>query len=161
MHCELEKKLERPDVELFKIGGCHIFAVVLADHLESRGFILSRMESETLPWGCEDGQARHVFLLRGDTMVDVEGVQSLASYIERDLGEQKQEALNALRAVRCTKKELLTETKKTEHGHPGNKWNLILDPEFRAECERRARAIIEHDPKKYLVEPGVSNQPSA
>lgn len=154
MNDYLTSLLETPDRELFMGGACHLFAVVLAEHLGPDGFCLCRLDDANLR--SRHGRARHVFLVRGTTMADVRGLRGLADYIEQRRLKAVREGwrVREERALPCSTDELLTPTGPTESSDRGNKWSLILDEDFCAVCQDRARAYIDRNPGLFGLPEG-------
>lgn len=151
MNAYLQQKLAQDDETLFLQGACHLFADELLPRLLSQGFSLRRladMNSTTVQM-----QARHVYLLRDDVMVDVLGKQSERSYIQEMREERLQNGgpLPDFRSLECSRDELFLPVPRDNDFERGlrNRWYHLLDAEFVTECRMRAQRLILQSPEKY------------
>ena len=127
--------LKQNDEDLFSNGGCHVFAVCLAEIL-SYPIRLLRDTSIPLPGGVV-----HVYCLPAtDVMIDFRGRSSERSYRDRkryDFPPYQAETVS----VECIKTLYVD-----NFGHGG----LYADPRFIEAARSRALAAIAADKLKYL-----------
>lgn len=141
--------LELGDDELFCRGGCHIFADELFERLQAKGFVLRRLA---------DGDHRrfaayHVYVSRGDMMVDVNGVgseQSLISRLVQDRQSCGYKGPIKFESHLCDRSSLFIKMDCPEESEDVNCWYLPAGQNFVEVCRRRARARIEGNPDRYL-----------
>ncbi len=147
----LRTKLLCDDKTLFTHGACHIFADELATRLVPLGFVLKRLAD--INRCSPQQQALHVFLSRADKMVDVNGIQYVAGYVQA----KRQDWLDLdgprsnFQVLDCSQPELFKKipSEADEERGARNKWHLLIDDDFVAECRERARALLILTPRVY------------
>lgn len=149
----LQQKLSQDDRELFNCGACHVFADELASR--STEFRLSRLAD--VDRQSPQMQALHVFVSNGSQMIAVGGRQAVESFL---ISQAEHRAKNGGPRPKyvitlCSREELFTPVPMPDDEQRGlrNKWRLLIDPEFVAECRRRARALLASDPVRYRMSP--------
>ena len=90
------------DQDLFCGGGCHVFADELFQCLASDGFVLRRIAEGRHP----RFQAYHVYVAKGDTAIDCEGIKSESGMLSDYVGSRRKHRypLTEYKAYPCEQK---------------------------------------------------------
>jgi hypothetical protein len=134
MTSHTDNLLNRSDEYLFTKGGCHVFALCLAD---SFGYPLRLLRNTSVP---EPGGIVHVYCLPApDIMVDFAGHGSERAYLRSKCYDSP--PYHAETVCRARLQELSVE----QFGHGG----LYAEVDFLTTARARALAVIEAAPSKY------------
>jgi hypothetical protein len=142
--------LAQSDLKLFDGGGCHIFAAELHEDLEQFEFALRMIADVKGDWR---SQALHVFLGKGELMVDVHGTRKQTDVLcEWTQFRSSQHGPPFQYDVfPCSYDELFKRyANKNDDLGIVNKFNHRIGEHFVQECRRRARAMIASSPEEYL-----------
>jgi len=145
-----DELLELSDEELFRGGGCHVFAGELYHHLESKGFVLRRIAQGRHP----RFRAYHVYVTKGDTAIDIDGIKSEAGMLEELVEFRRNNGypLTEYAAFPCEPQTLFDVCGAIDEPGLHNCWYHRIGDHFVNECRRRARAVIAATPQKYKIE---------
>jgi hypothetical protein len=136
------------DEELFRGGGCHVFADELYQRLASKAFVLRRIAQGQHP----RFQAYHVYVAKGNTAIACQGIRTesgmLADFIE--FRRKNNYPLTEYKAFRCEQKSLFEVCSNLDEPGQHNRWYHRIGKQFVRECRRRACAMIAAAPEKYF-----------
>lgn len=149
MNLILAEKLAGDDTTLFNQGACHVFADELSRWLTIKGFRFRRLADQKMT--SRQGNALHVYLAKGDRLVDVNGLQSEGDLIQKRHADRLPWNSN-LQAVECTREEIFTPFPQADDPQCGvrNQWGLDLDAEFVEASRKRASQLISRQPEIYI-----------
>jgi hypothetical protein len=148
----LAEKLAGDDTTLFNQGACHVFADELYSWLAIKGFAFRRLADESIK-SSPQGKALHVYLARGDRLIDVNGLQMERDLIQRRHDERSRSGwVPNLQAIECTHEELFTPFPRLDDPKCGvrNQWGLDLEVEFVEACRKRASQLISCRSEIYI-----------
>lgn len=143
-----QELLALPDQELFCGGGCHVFADELYQCLSPSGFQLRRIAEGQHPRSL----AYHVYVAKGDTAVDCEGIKSESGMLSHYVESRRKNRYPATeyKAFPCDQKSLFEVCNNVDDPEPRNCWYHRIGDHFVQECRRRARAMIASTLGKYF-----------
>ncbi len=144
-----QELLALSDQELFRGGGCHVFADELYQRLSSKGFVLRCIAQGPH----RRFQACHVYIAKGDTAVDCQGTRTESGMLA-DLVEFRRKnnyPLTEYKAFPCEQKSLFEVCKNVDEPGPHNCWYHRIGDHFVQECRRRARRLITSAPERYCL----------
>jgi len=149
----LRKRLLSDDKELFSKGACHIFADELYKRLAPHGFTLRRLADTNR--ATVEFEALHVYVGKGSTMVDVDGIRNQTDFIQEMEEFRNNKPVPAFKVFQCLREELFTPIARESDAEEGigNRWNHIIEEDFIAECRKRAHDLIAANPAKYNPNP--------
>lgn len=150
MRSHLREKLDDGKT-LFNKGGCHVFADELYARLVTHGFTLRRLADANRT--SVQFEALHIYVAKGDTIIDVEGIRRETDLI-REMEEYRLQhggPVPDYQAFECSHEELFKPFERDSDSERGihNRWDYILDEEFVAECRKRASRLISQFPERY------------
>jgi hypothetical protein len=142
-----EELLALSDQDLFRGGGCHVFGDELYQRLASKGFVLRRIAEGQHP----RFQAYHVYVARGDTAIDCQGIRTESGMLEErvEFRRKNNYPLTEYKAFPCEQKSLFEACNNLDEPGPHNCWYHRIGDHFVHECRRRARVMIASAPEKY------------
>jgi hypothetical protein len=115
-----QELLALSDQDLFCGGGCHVFADELYRRLACNGFELRRIAEGQHP----RSRAHHVYVAKGDTTVDCEGIRSesgmLSDYVESR--RKNRYPLTDYKAFPCEPRSLFEVCDNIDESGPHNCW---------------------------------------
>jgi hypothetical protein len=146
----LAQTLADSDTTLFSEGACHVFADELHERLAIKGFTFRRLADKNM--ASRQGEALHVYVARGDQLIDVNGLQKECDFIQR-LHTIRLPWVSNLQAIECTREEVFTPVPWHNDSERGvrNQWGLYLDIEFVKACRRRASQLISCRSEMYIT----------
>lgn len=146
MNKESDNRLCLDDFRLFQKGGCHIFATVLSGELSSQRATIVRVE--VTRHDAPPLHAYHVLVREDEFVADICGIRRTEDYLDW-IREHKKEIwcegtvyYPTISLIPVTPDELKESTKEKD-GDDLNQWNLCVTQEFVAQCEIRAKKLIQ------------------
>ena len=143
-----EELLALIDQELFRGGGCHVFADELYQRLASKGFVLRRIaEGQHLR-----RRGYHVYVAKGNTAIDCQGIRTESGMLAEcvEFRRQNDYPMTDYEAFPCDQKSLFEVRNNLDEPGSHNRWYHRIGDHFVQECRRRARAMISSAPDKYF-----------